>query len=293
MKTLCLKINNVFKSIAKKSELRRTTQLSDGAIIVKPFSYNVMTAAITIGIFFFFWNMIVTEFFNRFGFRFFINNIPNFFTILVSMIEDVNWSYFTNVLGPLAETIQISIIGTLFGAVLAFPVAILASQNIMGAKSFIPKIVKSLLSVVRTFPTLVYALIFSYIFDYGTFIGVLATILFTFGIITKMLYEIIEAIDMNAFIAIEAAGATKLQAFRTAVVPQIKGRFYSVTLYNFEINLRASAILGFVNAGGIGLILNDQMALNKFGNVSVIVLSLLVVVIAVENISQFIRRRLS
>ncbi|MCK5731928.1 MAG: phosphonate ABC transporter, permease protein PhnE, partial [Tenericutes bacterium] len=96
-----------------------------------------------------------------------------------------------------------------------------------------------------------------------------------------------------AFIAIEAAGATKLQAFRAAVVPQIMGRFYSIVLYNFEINLRASAILGFVNAGGIGRIMNDQMALQKYGDVALMVLALLFVVIIVQNISQYLRKRLS
>ncbi len=108
-----------------------------------------------------------------------------------------------------------------------------------------------------------------------------------------MLYEIIETIDMGSFLAIEATGATRLQAFRAAVVPQIIGRYYSIVLYNFEINLRASAILGFVNAGGIGIIMNDQMALMRYGNVAVIVIALLVLVIVVQNISEQLRRRLS
>jgi len=236
--------------------------------------------------------MIVTDFFHRFGFRLFISSIPNFFTIINKMILQFNWSYIDYVIAPLIDTIQISVIGTLVGSLLAFPVAILASQNIMG-KSKIPSVIKFLLSIVRTFPTLVYALIFSYIFGFGTFIGVLATVVFTFSIVTKMMYEIIETIDMGAFIAIEATGATRLQAFRAAVVPQIIGRFYSVVLYNFEINLRASAILGFVNAGGIGIIMNDQMALMRYGNVAVIVLALIVVVIVVQNISEQLRRRLS
>jgi len=293
MKILCSKISSQIHKLLKKDEIRRTTTLQDGATIIKPFSFTIFQIIIVISIFVLFWNMIVNEFFQRFGFYFFINNIPNFFTIIQRMITQFNGDYLAQVIQPMKDTIQISILGTLIGAMLSIPFAILASQNIMGSKSKIPVVTKTFLSVIRTFPTLVYALIFSYIFGYGTFIGVLATILFTFGIITKMLYEIIEAIDMGAFIAIEAAGATKLQAFRAAVVPQVIGRFYSVTLYNFEINLRASAILGFVNAGGIGKIMNDQMELQKYGNVSVIVLALLLVVIIVENISQVLRRRLT
>lgn len=292
MKTLCSKISNLFKSLAKRNERYRTSVLVDGTTITRPFSYAIVTVAIILIVFIYFWDMIVTDFFSKFGFQFFVSSIPNFFTIIEKMIVQINWSYFDNVVAPLVDTIQISIIGTLVGSVLALPIAILASQNIMG-KSHIPNIVKFFLSIIRTFPTLVYALIFSFIFGFGTFIGVLATIVFTFSIVTKMLYEIIETIDMGAFIAIEATGATKLQAFRAAVVPQIIGRYYSIVLYNFEINLRASAILGFVNAGGIGIIMNDQMALMRYGNVAVIVLALLVVVILVQNLSEQLRRRLS
>ncbi len=298
MKTLCSKISNYFKTLAKRNELKRTTVLSDGSKIVKPFSYSVFAIILTIGVFAFFWNMIVSKFFRNFGIvgqsgvvRFF-SNFKNFFTIIKDMILEFNVSYIDNIFAPMADTIRIAVIGTAVGALIAIPFAILASQNILG-KSKVPSIIKFFLSIVRTFPTLVYAMIFSYIFGYGPFVGVLATILFTFGIITKMMYEIIETTDMGAFIAIEASGATKLQAFRAAVVPQIMGRFLSIVLYNFEINLRASAILGFVNAGGIGRIMNDQMALQKYGDVGLIVLALLVVVLIVQNISQYLRGRLT
>ena len=298
MKTLCSKISNYFKTLAKRNELKRTTVLSDGSKIVKPFSYSVFAIILTIGVFAFFWNMIVSKFFRNFGIvgqsgvvRFF-SNFKNFFTIIKDMILEFNVSYIDNIFAPMADTIRIAVIGTAVGALIAIPFAILASQNILG-KSKVPSIIKFFLSIVRTFPTLVYAMIFSYIFGYGPFVGVLATILFTFGIITKMMYEIIETTDMGAFIAIEASGATKLQAFRAAVVPQIMGRFLSIVLYNFEINLRASAILGLVNAGGIGRIMNDQMALQKYGDVGLIVLALLVVVLIVQNISQYLRGRLT
>jgi len=292
MKTLCSRINKFFKSLKERNEKHRTSILIDGSVIVRPFSYSALVVIATLFVFVFFWNMIVTRFFNEFGFNNFLNNFSNFFTIIKKMIVDINWGYFNNILGPMADTIRIAVIGTLVGSLIAIPAAILASQNIMG-KSKIPVFLKSLLSIIRTFPILIYALILSYIFGYGPFVGVLATIIFTFGIITKMMYEIIETTDMGAFIAIEAAGATKLQAFRAAVVPQIFGRFLSVVLYNFEINLRASAILGFVNAGGIGRIMNDQMALQKYGDVSLMVLALLFVVILVQNISQYLRGRLS
>ena len=292
MKTLCSKISNYIKNLAKRNYNYRTTTLKDGSTITRPFSYSVMSMLLALAIIVFFWNLIITKFFNEFGARNFIQNIPQFFTIIKQMIADVNWSYFSNILGPMADTIRIAVIGTIGGSLIAVPVAILASQNIMG-KSKIPGVVKFFLSIIRTLPLLVYAYIFSYIFGYGPYAGVLATIIFTFGIITKMMYEIIETTDMGAFVAIEATGATKLQAFRAAVVPQVMGRFFSIVLYIFEINLRASAILGFVNAGGIGRIMNDQMALRAYGDVAIMVLGLLFVIIVVQNISQYLRGRLS
>lgn len=293
MKTLCSKISNFIQSLLAKDQKRRTYLLSDGTLILRPRNYKLLYGAIVLAVFIYFYVLIVSNFFNYFGFYFFMSNIPNFFTILGRMVREVNWSYASFVIRPMAETIQISVLGTVIGSALSLPFAILASQNIMGAKNPVPNIIKFILSIIRTFPTLVYALILSYIFNFGTFIGVIATILFTFGIITKMLYEIIESLDLGAFIAMESLGSTKLQAFRSAIVPQIMGRFYSVVLYSFEINLRSSAILGFVNAGGIGRIMNDQMELQRYGNVAVIVLALLLVVLLVENLSIYLRRGLS
>ena len=163
MKTLCSKISNYIKTLVERNHNFRTTTLKDGSIITRPFSYSIMTLALTFAVIFFFWNMIVTRFFSEFGARNFFQNIPNFFTIIKSMVVDVNWSYFSNILGPMADTIRIAVIGTAVGSLIAVPVAILASQNIMG-KSRIPGVVKFFLSIIRTFPLLVYALILSYIF---------------------------------------------------------------------------------------------------------------------------------
>jgi phosphonate transport system permease protein len=148
------------------------------------------------------------------------------------------------------------------------------------------------LSLVRTLPVLIYAAIIAYITGFGTLPGTLAITIFTFAIISKLLYEKIETIDMNAFIALEATGATKTQSFFRAVVPQIMGSFLSLTLYSFEINIRYAAILGYVGAGGIGLLLNDRMQWRQYGDVVVVLIILFVVVLSIETTSRYIRRRL-
>lgn len=292
MKTLCLKITKFFKPIVELSKKNRTFILSDGTKVTKPFSYTFIYLSIIAIVFGYFWNMIVIRYFSAIRFEFFLSRIPNFFTIISQMITDVDWSYFNQVVQPMVDTLQIAIMGTLIGALISVPVAFMAAQNIMKNK-FITTVVKGIMSLVRTLPTLVYALILAFIFGYGTFVGVLATILFTFGIMTKMLYEFIETIDLGAFIAIEATGANKLKAFVSAIVPQIMGFFLSVSLYNFEINVRSSTILGFVGAGGIGILLNDSMGLREYGKVSLMLVVLLTVVIIIESTSRNIRRRLS
>ncbi len=100
-----------------------------------------------------FWNLIVSSFFQRFGFQFFITRIPNFFTILNAMVSEVNFSYFERVIDPLFVTIQISILGTFIGTLIALPIAFLASQNLMKNSKF-PMMIKFGLSVIRTFQRL-------------------------------------------------------------------------------------------------------------------------------------------
>lgn len=285
MKTLCSKINKFFID-------RRTTTLSDGSKITKPRSTGIIFTIIAVVAFVYFWDLIINDYFERVSFAFFVSRIPNFFTIINSMLLEVDWGYANNVYQPMIDTLQIAIIGTIIGALLSFPFAFIASQNIVKNKLF-TIIIKGILSLIRTLPTLVYALIFAFIFGYGTFVGVLATIFFTFGIMTKMLYEYIETLDLGAFVAIEATGANKITAFVTAIVPQIMGIFLSITLYNFEINIRASTILGFVGAGGIGILLNDSMGLREYGKVSLMLVILLTVVIAIESGSRSLRKRLS
>lgn len=160
---------------------------------------------------------------------------------------------------PLLDTIKMSILGSFLGAVVAVPVAFLASTNIIKAK-IITMITKVFLSILRTMPTLVSALIATFIFGLGTLAGTVAIFLFTLAYVGKLLYEQIENANMEAFEAMESIGMNKLQAFRYAIFPQILPNYLSTSLFCFEGNVRYAAILGYVGAGGIGLLLNEGLA---------------------------------
>ena len=202
------------------------------------------------------------------------------------------WSFFSKVVGPLVDTIKMSILGTVIGCVLALPVAVLSSTNI-NHNIVIVSFFRFVLALIRTLPTLVIALVCALIFGLGTFAGTLAISIFTFGIVAKMLYESIETIDMGPFEAMEALGANKFQAFWAACVPQILPVYLSHCLYCFEMNVRASAILGYVGAGGLGITINERIGWRDYNGLGMVLLSLFVVVVVIEFSSEYLRKKLS
>lgn len=214
------------------------------------------------------------------------------FTVILEKIFTPDWSYFDKVIGPLLDTIKMSVMGSVIGSTLALPFAVMASTNINRSGAAVA-VLRVLLNIVRTLPTLVIASICALIFKLGTFAGTVAITIFTFGIVSKMLYESIETIDMGAFEAMEALGASKFQAFWSACMPQILPTYLSHCLYSFEINIRAASILGYVGAGGLGILINERIGWRDYEGLGMVLVSLFVVVLLIENTSQYLRRKLS
>jgi len=211
---------------------------------------------------------------------------------LLVKIFHPKWSFFDKVTKPLIDTIKMSILGTVIGCTLGLPVAVLASTNICKSK-LVVSVLRFILALIRTLPTLVIALVCALVFGLGTFAGTLAIAVFTFGIVAKMLYESIETIDMGPFEAMEAMGANKFQAFWSACVPQILPVYLSHSLYCFEMNIRASAILGYVGAGGLGITINERIGWRDYEGLGMVLLALFVVVVSIEFFSEYLRGKLS
>lgn len=214
------------------------------------------------------------------------------FTYILNRIFHPNFEYFPKVIGPLMDTIKMSILGSVLGATLALPFAVVASTNI-NKNNWVVSICRFLLNIIRTLPTLVIAKFAALIFGLGTFAGTVAITVFTFGVVSKMMYEAIETIDMGAFEAMESAGGDKFQSFRTACFPQILPTYLSYCLYSLEMNIRAAAILGYVGAGGLGLLINERIGWRDYEGLGIVLLSLFVVVFIIENTSQYLRKKLS
>ena len=217
------------------------------------------------------------------------------FSKLLDLLEKIfhpNWEFFPKVISPLLDTIKMSILGTVIGCLAALPVAILSSSNINKSDAVV-SVFRFILSLIRTLPTLVIALVCALIFSLGTFSGTVAIAIFTFGVVSKMLFESIETIDMGPFEAMEALGANKFQAFWSACVPQILPVYLSHSLYCFEMNVRASAILGYVGAGGLGITINERIGWRDYNSLGMVLLALFVVVVGIEFLSAYLRKKLS
>ncbi|MBM7097521.1 MULTISPECIES: phosphonate ABC transporter, permease protein PhnE [Alteribacter] len=202
-----------------------------------------------------------------------------------------NWGYATETWGRLSETIQMAIIATTVAAILCIPISLMASSNI-APNNYVYNITKQIMNILRTIPDLLLAVIFVGIFGIGAFSGIMALIIFSLGILAKLLAETIEAIDKNPLEAIRASGGNTLQVIVYGVMPQILPQYTSFTLYVFEINVRASLVLGFVGAGGIGQLLQRSISFFQYGRAMMIIIIIFVAVVIIEYISGKIREEI-
>jgi len=263
--------------------------LSSGRTIVKPFNkiwiiLGVLTALI---VFFSFFITFTPSSIN-------LSELKVIFIKLFTPRGSRTWGdYFAYILTlkkPLLDTLQMSLAGTVIGSLLAIPIAILAAKNIFKSK-FVYYPIRFYMNLVRTIPAMVIAVLAVYMVGIGVLSGVIAITIFTFGIMSKMLYEVIETVDMNPYEALESTGASKVQAFRYAVFPQIFPVFLSYLIYIFEINVRSSAILGYVGAGGLGTAIKDNILYN-YDRVGATIILMLVVILVVQFISNWVRGKL-
>jgi phosphonate transport system permease protein len=188
------------------------------------------------------------------------------------------------------DTVKMVYISTILGVILSIPLYILASENVVKKKRiFMP--IRIIINIIRTIPTFVLAIIGTIFYGIGEAAGIFAMTIFTLGIMFKLMYEYIETVDMNPFEAIISAGGNRMDAYNLSIRPQTKPMFISNIIYIFEINIRASVILGFVGAGGIGQLLSDSMESSQYDKVGAILIPLFILVMILQLISSALRRR--
>ena len=189
------------------------------------------------------------------------------------------------------ETLQMAVLGTTAGAFVSLPIALWSTE--VGNPYRIPRVIlRSFNNVIRAIPDLLWASLFVLGVGIGALPGLLALFFFSMAVVVKLTADTLDGIDMGPVEAANAAGASHTQMLRTAVVPQILPAFSSYVLYDFELNLRASAVLGLVGAGGIGRRLDFFRNRGDWGKLWGLVLMFFLVVMIVEWISVRVRRRL-
>jgi len=198
------------------------------------------------------------------------------------------WQKWLKMLG---ETILISYVGTLTGAVFAFALNFFAAQN-TSPGPWLRFVVRRLLEFARTVPGIVFALIFVIAFGLGPMAGVLAIAIHSTGALGKLFSEIVENADMKPVEGVRSTGASWLSCMRFAVLPQVGAGYASYALLRFEVNVRESSVMGFVGAGGIGQEL--VVAIRKFyySDVSAILLMIIVTVFVIDITTGWLRGRL-
>jgi phosphonate transport system permease protein len=192
---------------------------------------------------------------------------------------------------PLIETFQIAVIASLIGCLVALPLSFLASQvTAPGRISYL--LSKGFMNVTRTIPDLFWALIFVGGLGIGPLAGVLALFFFSLAIMSKLFSETIDSVDTGPLEAARASGGSHFPAVRVSVLPQVLPNYVAYALYIFELNIRASLVLGIVGAGGIGRVLEAQRRFFQFDRVFAVVIIIFVLVFIIEQISVALRRKL-
>lgn len=191
----------------------------------------------------------------------------------------------------LGETLLMAYVGTALGALAAFGLAFLAAANV--APSRVARfLVRRFCELCRTVPMLVFALLFVIAFGLGPMGGVLAVVIHTLGALGKQFAEVVENIDMNPVEGVSATGAPWTVAMRYGALPQVTSNFVSYVLLRFEINVRESAVMGFVGAGGIGQDLIEAIRKFYYTDVSAILVLILLTVAIIDTLTSLVRHRL-
>ena len=228
-----------------------------------------------------------------------IEIIPEFLYDAPAQMKDllvrmwpIAWSHYPKgVHAALMETIHIATLGTILAVAMALPVGVLAAGNVVrwrGANY----VAKLILVTSRSVNSLVWALLFVAVFGPGALAGTLAIAFRSIGFVGKLFGEALEEANRGPIEALEAAGAPWRSRFSWGYWPQVEPAFWSIVLFRWDINVRESAVLGLVGAGGIGMALDTAMNLFQWDRVAMVLFSIFAVVVIAEVAVTQIRKRI-
>jgi phosphonate transport system permease protein len=211
-------------------------------------------------------------------------------TLARLMFTNMEASAVPDLLEAMWESISIAWIGTLIAALFAVPLSFVAAENLVGRPA--AWLTRQLFNALRAVPEVILALAFIPIFGLTPMAGVMAIGVGSIGTLGKLFYEILEGIDAGPLEAVDAVGASGVQRLRWGVLPQVMPELSSFILYRFEVNIRASAVMGLVGAGGIGSDLALALRFKQYGDAGVGLIIVVLGTLAVDYVSGIVRRRI-
>lgn len=211
--------------------------------------------------------------------------------VVQNPLEEPTSEYWSRSFELMIESLHIAWIGTLIGATLSFPLGFLAARNV--APPGVVIVVRQILNAIRAIPEIIFAIaIMLPIFGLGPLAGALAIGINSIGTLGKLTSEAVESIDTGPVETARASGASSWQTIRYAIIPQVLPEVVAFWLYRFEINIRASAILGVLGAGGIGSILSALFNIRAWDRIGITLAVIIVVTVIIDAISGAIRHRI-
>lgn len=203
---------------------------------------------------------------------------------------DIDWSLAPKLVVPAIETLMMATLGTILGCLISLPVAWLGAHNVTPSKAIAYPVGRFMMVLSRSIHEIIWALLFVGAVGLGALPGILAVAMRSVGFISKITAEAIENIDPKPVEAIRAVGGNQFQVMYYGIVPQVLPVIIGTIIFEWDINIRRSAIMGLVGAGGLGLVFFRQMAMFNYGGVTLVVLTILVLVAISEIISHYARK---
>ena len=202
----------------------------------------------------------------------------------------VDWDLFPDLAGPALETFMIACLGTLLGVLVCIPVTWFGALNITPFKPVTYPLARLMMTLSRSIHEIVWALFFVAVVGLGAMAGIFALAMRSVGFIAKMSAEAIEDIDPGPVEAIRAVGGNGFQVLLYAILPQVLPQILGVIVFEWEINIRRSAVLGLVGAGGLGLMFFRQMNTFNFPGVTTVLIAIFGIILIGEVVSHFARK---
>jgi phosphonate transport system permease protein len=222
----------------------------------------------------------------------FLGDAPAQMADLLTRMWPIDFAEFQRGAGPaMLETIDIASLGTAITLLMALPIGVMAARSITRVPA-LNWIAHFLLVASRSVNSLVWALLFVAVFGPGALAGTMAIAFRSIGFVGKLFAESLDECQQGPVEALRATGAPAASVFLKGYWPQVKPAFWSVVLLRWDINVRESAVLGLVGAGGIGIALQNAIDLFQWDRVALILLMVFAVVIVAELAVNLIRRRL-